>query len=71
MTRTPPPAPAVSPQGVLRELRSRLAEKAPLLDEMAEHEQHDLRRKSRLFGKSDGVRLAVSFIDETLRDLDR
>lgn len=56
--------------GDLRELRERLNEKAALLDGMAAAAStwHGPSTQARLAGKADGVRLAVSFIDELLRE---
>lgn len=53
--------------GALQELRSRLAEKAVTLSEMADRASA-LGESRRLRGKAEGVDLAISFVDELLRE---
>lgn len=51
----------------LDDLAARLNEKAVALDELAERQDRSRSHYTRLKGKAEGVRLALSFVEEVIR----
>lgn len=52
----------------LQDLRDRLAAAADHLDSLASQQPRHTEEQGRLRGKAEGVRLAMSYMDEALRD---